>query len=75
MEEEIGKTAGAIWKALSTQGELSLTRLKNQVKAKVPIFDWVISCRLVGVPLRSIGSPLTKSMGATSITRGCFSST
>jgi len=33
MEEEIGKTAGAIWQALSTQGELSLTQLKNQVKA------------------------------------------
>ena len=36
MEEEIGKTAGAIWQALSTQGGLSLTRLKNQVKARAP---------------------------------------
>jgi hypothetical protein len=42
MEEEIGKTAGAIWQALSTQGELSLTRLKKQVKAKAPFFDWAI---------------------------------
>jgi hypothetical protein len=37
MEEEIGKTAGAIWQALSTQGDLSLTQLKNQVKANAPI--------------------------------------
>src|SRR5229473_1628962 len=42
MEEEIGKTAGAIWQALSTQGGLSLTRLKNQVKARAPVFDWAI---------------------------------
>jgi hypothetical protein len=42
MEEEIGKTAGAIWQALSTQGELSLTQVKNQVKAKAPVFDWAI---------------------------------
>jgi hypothetical protein len=62
MEEEIGKIAGVIWQALSTQGELSLTRLKNQVKAKASIFDWAIGCRLVGIPLRSTGSPLTKSI-------------
>ncbi len=37
MEEEIGKTAGAICQALSTQGELSLTQLKNQVKANAPL--------------------------------------
>jgi hypothetical protein len=42
MEEEIGKTAGAIWQVLSTQGELSLTQLKNQVKARAPVFDWAI---------------------------------
>jgi Winged helix-turn-helix domain (DUF2582) len=42
MEEEIGKTAGAMWQALDTQGELSLTRLKNQVKARAPVFDWAI---------------------------------
>ena len=42
MEEEIGNTAGAIWQAHSTQGELSLTQLKNQVKAKAPVFDWAI---------------------------------
>jgi hypothetical protein len=33
MEKEIGKNAG---QALSTQGDLSLTQLKNQVKAKAP---------------------------------------
>jgi hypothetical protein len=42
MEEEIGKTAGAMWQALDTQGELSLARLKNQVKARAPVFDWAI---------------------------------
>lgn len=42
MEEEIGRTAETIWQALSTQGELSLTRLKNQVKARAPVFDWAI---------------------------------
>jgi hypothetical protein len=36
MKEEIGKTAMAFWQALSTQGELPLTRLKNQVKARAP---------------------------------------
>jgi Winged helix-turn-helix domain (DUF2582) len=51
MEEEIGKTAGAIWQALSTQGDLSLTQLKNQVKANAPISTgssvaawWVFLC-------------------------------
>jgi winged helix-turn-helix protein DUF2582 len=42
MEEEIGKAAGAIWKALSTKGELSLSQLKKATKWKPPIFDWVI---------------------------------
>jgi hypothetical protein len=31
-----------MWQALSTQGEFSLTRLKNQVKARAPVFDWAI---------------------------------
>jgi len=51
MEEEIGKTAGAISQALSTQGELSLTQLKNQVKAKAlsstgPSVGWRAKTRL-----------------------------
>jgi len=42
MEEEIGKTAGAIWDALNTKGELSLSELKKAVKGKEPTFDWAI---------------------------------
>jgi hypothetical protein len=42
MEEEIGKTAGAIWDALNTRGELSLSELKKAVKGKEPTFDWAI---------------------------------
>ena len=42
MEEEIGKTAGAIWDALNTKGELSLSELKKTVKGKEPTFDWAI---------------------------------
>ncbi len=42
MEEEIGKTAGAIWDALKTRGELSLSELKRAVKGNEPTFDWAI---------------------------------
>jgi hypothetical protein len=42
MEEEIGKTAGAIWDALNTKGELSLSELKKAVKGNEPTFDWAI---------------------------------
>ena len=42
MQEEIGTTAGAIWKILHTKGELSLSQLKKQTKAKPPVFDWAI---------------------------------
>ena len=42
MQEEIGTTAGAIWKALHTNGELSLSQLKKHTKAKTPLFDWAI---------------------------------
>ncbi len=42
MEEEIGKTAGAIWDALNARGELSLSELKEVVKRKEPTFDWAI---------------------------------
>jgi hypothetical protein len=36
MEEEIGKTAGAIWDALNTRGELSLSELKKAEKERNP---------------------------------------
>ena len=42
MEEEIGKTAGAIWDALNTRGEQALSELKKAVKGKGPTFDWAI---------------------------------
>ena len=42
MQEEIGTTAGAIWKILHAKGELSLSQLKKQTKAKPPVFDWAI---------------------------------
>jgi Winged helix-turn-helix domain (DUF2582) len=42
MQEEIGATAGAIWKILHAKGELSLFQLKKQTKAKTPVFDWAI---------------------------------
>lgn len=42
MHEEIGTTAGAIWQALNTKGELSLPSLKQQVEAKSPVFEWAI---------------------------------
>ena len=34
MQEEIGKTAGAIWDALNTSGEQSLSELKKGVKGE-----------------------------------------
>ncbi|HKB98957.1 MAG TPA: winged helix-turn-helix domain-containing protein [Terriglobales bacterium] len=42
MQEEIGKTAGAIWDELNTRGEQSLSELKKAVKGKEPTFDWAI---------------------------------
>lgn len=42
MQEEIGTTAGDIWKILHSKGELSLSQLKKQTKAKPPVFDWAI---------------------------------
>jgi hypothetical protein len=42
MHEEIGTTAGAIWKALNANGELSLPSLKQQLDAKSPVFDWAV---------------------------------
>ncbi len=42
MQEEIGITAGAIWQALNTNGEMSLAALKRKVNGKAPIIDWAI---------------------------------
>jgi len=42
MQEEIGATAGAIWNILHAKGELSLSQLKKQTKAKSQVFDWAI---------------------------------
>ena len=42
MHEEIGTAAGAIWDALNTRGEQSLSELKKAVKGKEPTFDWAI---------------------------------
>lgn len=42
MQEEIGTTAGAIWNILHAKGELTLSQLKKQAKAKEPVFDWAI---------------------------------
>ena len=42
MEQEIGITAGAIWQALNTQGELSLAQLKKEVNGKTSVFDWAV---------------------------------
>jgi|SRR5579875_3726287 len=42
MHEEIGTAAGAIWKALHTNGELTLSQLKKHTKDKAPVFDWAI---------------------------------
>jgi len=42
MQEEIGTTAGAIWRALNADGELSLPSLKEQIEARSPVFEWAV---------------------------------
>ena len=42
MSEEIGTMAGAIWHTLETNGEMTLTKLKKDLKAGSPLFDWAI---------------------------------
>jgi hypothetical protein len=42
MSEEIGTMAGAIWKKLETNGEMTLSTLKKELKATSPLFDWAI---------------------------------
>jgi hypothetical protein len=42
MSEEIGTMAGAIWQTLEANGEMTLTKLKKELKAGSPLFDWAI---------------------------------
>jgi Winged helix-turn-helix domain (DUF2582) len=42
MTEEIGTTAGAIWHMLEANGEMTLTKLKKELNAASPTFDWAI---------------------------------
>jgi len=42
MNEEIGRMAGAIWHALDANGEMTLARLKKDLDARSPVFDWAI---------------------------------
>ena len=42
MNEEIGRMAGAIWKTLDANGEMTLTRLKKETAAGSTLFDWAI---------------------------------
>ena len=42
MNEEIGTMAGAIWQALEANGEVTLAKLKKDLQATSPLFDWAI---------------------------------
>ena len=42
MNEEIGAAAGAIWHSLDVNGEMTLAKLKKELKAASPVFDWAI---------------------------------
>ena len=42
MMEEIGTMAGAIWQVLEAKGEITLARLKQELSAKSPLFDWAV---------------------------------
>jgi Winged helix-turn-helix domain (DUF2582) len=42
MSEEIGTMAGTIWQALEANGETTLSRLKKELNAASPLFDWAI---------------------------------
>ncbi len=42
MNEEIGTMAGAIWHALEGNGGMTLAKLKTELKAQAPVFDWAI---------------------------------
>ncbi len=42
MSEEIGTMAGAIWHALEANGAMPVAKLKRELKAGSPLFDWAI---------------------------------
>ena len=42
MSEKIGTMAGAIWQALEANGEMTLAKLKKEMNAGSPLFDWAI---------------------------------
>jgi hypothetical protein len=42
MIEEIGVVAGAIWCALDVNGEMTLAKLKKEMKAEGLVFDWAV---------------------------------
>jgi hypothetical protein len=42
MNEEIGTMAGEIWKALEGNGEIAISKLKKELTASSPLFDWAI---------------------------------
>ena len=42
MSEEIGTMAGVIWHTLEANGEMTLPKLKKELKAASPLFDWAI---------------------------------
>ena len=42
MSDEIGSMAGAISETLEAHGEMSSAKLKKELKAASPIFDWAI---------------------------------
>jgi len=42
MNEEIGTMAGAIWHSLQSNGGMTLAKLKKELNAQAPLFDWAI---------------------------------
>jgi hypothetical protein len=42
MNEQIGKVAGTIWHILEANGEMTFAKLKKEVAAAGPLFDWAI---------------------------------
>ena len=42
MTEEIGTMAGAIWRELEANGETTCAKLKKDLKAASPLFEWAI---------------------------------
>jgi hypothetical protein len=42
ISEQIGTMAGSIWQTLEANGEMTLAKLKKELKAGSPLFDWAI---------------------------------